>query len=229
MNVALNVSVPGSGALWRGLRRGVRTAGGGGGAPRGAGRLRAPSRRGEERLRGDGFENRCAEHGGRPDGQRRPAGGQRLPLPEQGLRGLEAFLLPASRAPGPGGQGDPGRPPGAEAPQLRDLLLHHHRHARLPLLRLRPQEARLGVGGERLGPQRRGARPGARQPHVPPDVGGLPERTQLHRLKPDGRGKPGNLRESGQIQGCQSLQKQHQRDPRHRVRQPGVQRGSHHR
>ncbi|XP_064165947.1 insulin receptor substrate 2-like [Anguilla rostrata] len=101
MNVALNVSVPpGSGSAAAGAPEA-------GGSERQAAAEGRPAAQVDSAHRPDAARSDYAEmdlrigarsaEGGQT-GCAAPGGGQRLPLPEQGLRGLEAFLLPASPA-----------------------------------------------------------------------------------------------------------------------------------
>lgn len=131
---------------------------------------------------------------------------------------------------GPGllGQGDPGQPTGTPPPQLRDLLLHRHGDPGLPLLRTgrRGEEAQLG--GEHLIPEQRGLRRGVRQPCEPAELGGLPQRTQLHRLEPAGQQGHGEMRRPGWLQTHQQLQRGYQWITQHTICLFGIQGGCNH-
>ena len=125
-------------------------------------------------------------------------------------------------------QGDPGQSAGTAAPQLRDLLLHRHRDAGLPLLRPWRHDEEAQLGGEHLVPEQRGLRRGVRQPRKPAELGWLPQRTELHRPEPAGQQGRGEMRRPGWLQTHQQLQRGYQWITQHAICLFGIQGGCNH-
>lgn len=120
-------------------------------------------------------------------------------------------------------QGDPGQSAGEAASQLGDLLLHRHGDAGVPLLCSRRHDEEAQLGGEHLVPEQRGLRRGVRQPREPAELGGLPQRTELHCLEPAGQPEHGEVRGPGRLQTHQQLQGGYQWITQHTICLFGIQ------